>query len=835
MDVTVYILTLAGLLVVVSLVQPLAVRLKLPHSVLLAGIGVAIGLGSSLLMGQGPEVQHLASPLANLPIRSATFINVFLPVLLFHAALTIDVRRMAEDAAPILLLAVVAVFVATAFIGFGLWAVAAQSLTVCLLVGAIVATTDPAAVIAVFRDLGAPARLTRLVEGESLLNDAAAIAIFTFLLGMLVSKQEPEPLEAALTFGVGFLGGLVLGIALGRIVVAALPLVSEMAAAEVTLSLALPYIAFVLGEMLHVSGVVAVVAAGLVLAAAGRSRLSPASWAHLRGVWEQIAYWAGSLLFILASILVPKMLTKATAYDLVLVLAVVAAALAARALVLFAMLPALSALGLAQTVDHRYKLVITWGGLRGAVTLALALAVTESRALDPRTKTFVAVLATGFVLYTLLVQGTTLRMLIRRLGLDRLPPLHQVLRRQVLALSLAEVRDAVRTTGAGYGAQPETVEAVAGAYDARSAQAGGEAIESALTDKERLATGLVALADRERELVLVHHGHGTATLRIVEKLLRHAAQIADAARAGGRTGYNRAARRMLDYGAPFRIAYLLQRWTGLEAPLARQLGDRFELLMVRKAVLDELLSFNSRRMPPLLGPRIAEILAEILAGRHAATVTALEALRLQYPDYAEAMERRFLRRFALRQELTHYRTLHAEGLIGEELYDHLRREVRAAEKAAAARPRLDLRLSTRGMIDKCDLFAGCDQAQCRRLARLLKPRFAVPGETILRRGDKARSIYFISSGAVEVIFPRERIRLGRGEFFGEIAVLEGGPRVADVVALGYSRLLVLDHKDLRRFLDQYPALKDRLESTAHARSLAGAGVAEIDAASTGAS
>ena len=99
---------------------------------------------------------------------------------------------MLEDAAPILMLAVVATVVSAAIVGLALWPLAGLPLVVCLLLGAVVSTTDPAAVIAVFRDVGAPARLTRLVEGEALLNDAAAIVLFTVLLGMIVSGRQPD-------------------------------------------------------------------------------------------------------------------------------------------------------------------------------------------------------------------------------------------------------------------------------------------------------------------------------------------------------------------------------------------------------------------------------------------------------------------------------------------------------------------------------------------------------------------------------------------------------------------------------------------------------------------
>ena len=125
-------------------------------------------------------------------------------------------------------------------------------------------------------------------------------------------------------------------------------------------------------------------------------------------------------------------------------------ALAGRAVVLWGLLPLLSGVGLSQRVDNKYKVVILWGGLRGAITLALALAVTEAAAIPHDVQRFIAVLATGFVLFTLLVQGLTLRPLIRVLRLDRLSPADQALRAQVLALSRRRVVEAVRTIGQEY-------------------------------------------------------------------------------------------------------------------------------------------------------------------------------------------------------------------------------------------------------------------------------------------------------------------------------------------------------------------------------------------------
>src|SRR6516225_3187609 len=217
------------------------------------------------------------------------FLVVFLPLLLFQAALTIDVRELVDDVPPILTLAVLAVFVSAAGIGFTLSFVGGVPLTVALLLGSIVASTDPAAVVAIFRDLGVPLRLVRLVEGESLLNDAAAIVLFTVLLGIVADGTHPSVASTAVRVAMSFVGGVVLGVIGGRLVSAVVPLLGRSKPAEVTLSLALPYLVYLLGEeVFGVSGVVAVVCAGLTIGAVARARLAPENWDYLEQVWEQI-------------------------------------------------------------------------------------------------------------------------------------------------------------------------------------------------------------------------------------------------------------------------------------------------------------------------------------------------------------------------------------------------------------------------------------------------------------------------------------------------------------------------------------------------------------------
>ena len=834
MQAPLFIAAIAGLLVVISLIQPLARRLKVAPSVVLALVGTAIGvLASWLLYTPSTDAfNQIASVFVNLPLNSQGILHLVLPVLLFQTTLTLDVRRMADDAGVIFVMAVVAVVVATAFIGFALSPFTAVPLVACLLLGAIVATTDPVAVVAIFRDIGAPARLGRLVEGESLLNDAAAIALFVILLGSLTGTSAPTLAGGLELFLWSFSGGIALGYLGGQVLVRLLPLVRDFRLAQVTLSVAMPYLVYTIAEnLVGVSGVVAVVVAGIVINLAGPSRVTPDGWTYLNDVWDQMAFWASSLIFMLASILIPKLLVDVGWYDIALLAIVVVAALAARAVILFGLLPLMSLLQLSQPVSTPFKTVMLWGGMRGAITLTLALGVTENLAIDPQVKRFVAVLATGFVLFTLLVYGTTLKPLIRVFGLDKLPPLDSAMRAQVLALALTNVREGVARAAAEYHIAPAAVEETDRRYRERLAESSGAGSGlDEILDRDRITIGLVSISNREREIVLRHLRERTASIHTAEELLARIGRIADRARAGGRIEYNRAARQALAFPRTMRLAQWFQRSLKYDRWLARLLGDRYEMLLLNRIVLDELIAFTGEKIEPLLGHRVVEILTEILLGRREATTTALEALRLQYPDYADSLDQRFLQKAALRLEEDAYRSLHAQNLIGTELYSNLSQSVRDGREEADARPQLDMGMRTEDLTAQLPLFRDLSEDRIRAISKLMRPLFAVPGEVLIRKGERGDTAYFISSGAVEVITEHVRVRLGRGDVFGEIALLTGQPRTADVRALGYCNLLVLSRSDFRSLIDKDPALKQHMANMAAERRQMNASALEDDSA-----
>lgn len=682
---------LGGLLALVALIQVAAVRLGVPEATLLSLVGIVLGGSYVTIDAVAPEVaRYFFSPLVQPDFPAEAYVWLFLPPLLFQVALSVDVRSMARDVAPILLLAVVAVFVATGFIGLALGLVAPQGWIVCLLVGAIVATTDPSAVVGIFRDVGAPARLIHLVEGESLLNDAAAIAIVSVLVEMLTHQGAGANWAGGLqSLGLSFVGGVLLGLAVGRVVAFVLQHMGDLAVAETALTLALPWPLYLFGsEVLGVSGVVAVVCAALTINALGRTRLTPRNWLHLQLVWEQVAVIAGAVVFLLAALRVPALLKGVEWHDLGYVAAAVAAALVARLVVLFLMFPSLSRLKLSEPISPAYSLAIAWGGLRGAVTLVLALGVAENAALPHAVRQFVANTATGFVLFSLLVNGSSLRWVIRQLRLDQLSPQDQALQQQAINLSTEEVEATVQRIAGIFHMQPATADQVRALY--RRDMAAGMAVldlNEALPERERLAVGLVTLAMRENDLI-PEYGEGVLSVRNLDAMMLNTARMIDAARSEGRLGYNREARRILVPGWRQRTAEWLHRVVGLDAPLENMLADRFELMVCRRAVLERLRRYNVQRLTPLLGERMAGVLDGVLAARVESVEQSIAEMRSRYSGFTEALEQRLLLLFALRQGRASMEAMVAERVVSKEVANGVQQEIERAWKSGIARPSL---------------------------------------------------------------------------------------------------------------------------------------------------
>jgi CPA1 family monovalent cation:H+ antiporter len=820
-DIGLIVFGITGLLALTSLLPALAQRLRLPYSVLLALAGCALGLlmAARDQMTEGTMVADFLAVLSSFHISSEAFLVIFLPALLFESALAIDVRRMMSDIAPILLMAVIAVVVCMVVVGFALASVTEYGLIACLMLGAIIATTDPAAVIGIFKEIGAPKRLTMLVEGESLLNDAAAIALFSMLAGMLLGGQEAAWGAAAVNFLIKFLGGGLLGGAMGLGVCLLFPLLRGFTTAEITLTVALAYLSFVVGEhYFHVSGVVACVIAGLVVGSLGRTRMSPGTHERMAGAWGQLGFWANSLIFLFAAMLVPAIMERTTWAEILAILVLYFAALAARVIVVFGLLPLLTAAGIAEHVNNRMKAVVLWGGMRGAISLALALAVVEHPNASEPIRDFIATSVTGFVLLTLFINGTTLRLIIHWLKLDRLSALDRGLRDRALSLAIEEIDQEVRAIGRREGLASAAIDMITTRYAMqlnhfRRIRAG----HGDLMLDELLSIGLAMLSAQEEVRYFKNFKDGIMPRRIAATLLTDAGRLREAARFTGREGYAAAASQTLRHDWRMNLGIWLNHRFGLEWLLADALAERCETMLNRRLVIGELLGFSRDRLTALLGEETAIEIRGLILERTRAIDEALTALRLQYPDFTRELQSRYLGRIARQMESDRYDEWKERAIVGGEVAEALARDRDRRWADLDKQGRLDMALSAAELVERVPLFAKLPTDKRASISRLLRPRMTLPGDPIVRRGQHGDAMYFIASGAAVVLIPGKPVELGSGEFFGELALLTGQPRNADVVSLGYCSLLELRSGDFQALLAGDADLKRAIEAVAEER------------------
>ena len=826
---TIYaLLAIAMVLTVVSLLVPLAERLRVPHTVLLAIAGMGLGFLGSWIISSDIRLGALGDAfigLDKLGVGSDVFLPLFLPPLLFTAGLTIDVRRLLDEVWAVLLMAIVAVLVCIAIVGGVVHLATGMDLVVCLLLGAVVSTTDPAAVIGIFRDVGAPKRLSILAEGESLLNDAVAIAAFGLFVGVLVSRTAPDPTDVVLTadpsgavlvFLREFVGGLICGFVMARVAMLLLPRLGESDAAIASVTVSLTYLSFLVADRYwHVSGVVSVVLAALTVAAYGPTHLHPRQWTALRRLWAQLEFWANCLIFVLASMLAANVLVQITWLYVWGVAAVAFGAFLARTLVVFGMLPVLEKTHLVQPVDRRYKSILVWGGLRGAVTIVLAMVAAGDERLPDDVRQFVALSATLFVLFTLFVNATTLGLIMHVLGLDKLSRLELALRDRVLALSRVNVDRHLQEIMRQHNARVDGI-------DADPASAGEASIESApaelaLSLGERVKVGLVTLCTREKELYLELFEQQILSRRMVAVLAARADRLIDTVRDHGVAGYEQWLHDISLPDAGFRAALWLHRRLGFAGLLTERLADRFEILMVSQSMLGELAAFNVSSVADLLGPDAEVELAAVIENRQEVVDSALKALSLQYPGYAESIQARQLERAAIRFEAAEYARRLQEGIISREVYNDLRHQLAKRRGAIGQRPPLDLGLELAGMISRVSLFASLDSKTITEVGKRLRALVALPHEKIVAIGGPPDAMYFIAAGEVTVKAPTFEVKLKEGDFFGEMGLLTDQPRNADVIADGYCHLLVLYRKDFRQLLDKRPAVRAEIEAVAARR------------------
>ncbi len=361
---------------VASLVAIVGRRFRIPYTVGLVIAGLIIGWQSDLTVEISPKL----------------FLSLFLPPLLFEAAFHVNFERLRQNLGTIIFLAVPSVVLNMLFVGFVVYWGGGLALPVAIVFGSLIAATDPVAVVSIFRKLGAPKRLEILLEGESLLNDGTAIVMFNLALASVAAGSFN--LGEGLTSFIRVAGGgLIIGLLFGWLFSRVTTFIDDHLV-ETTLTTLVAFGSFFVAEdLLHFSGVLAVVAAGIVSGNVGPQGMSPTTKIVVFNFWEYAAFAANSAVFLLIGL--QTNLTELLD-NWEPILWAIFAVLISRAVVIYFFSR------LAGRMEARWRHVLFWGGLRGAISLALAFSLPLTLGAS---RDLIITMSFGVVLFSIIVQG----------------------------------------------------------------------------------------------------------------------------------------------------------------------------------------------------------------------------------------------------------------------------------------------------------------------------------------------------------------------------------------------------------------------------------------------
>lgn len=416
-------LTIGGL-IIGAILKSLLKHSRLPYTVGLFAIGIILGVMNRTGVFQSlPELHDAVSSVAN--INPDLILYLFLPILIFDAAYELNLHIFKKTLANATLLAAPGLIicmlltgalmmgVATFIPGFESWTWA-----FALMFGALISATDPVAVVALLHELKTSKRFSTLVDAESLLNDGTGIVCFMLFFGAYAAGETTHA-SPVITFirEVGL--STLLGFLLARIVIWFITRINSEEMVQNSVIILAAYLTFILSQYyLGVSGVIALVAFGLTVTYVGKPRLKPQVNTFMEHFWELLTYIANTLIFILVGVVIAEKVDFSWGALGVLILIYIALNLIRFAMIML-LYPVMKRLGYGLT--KRESVILTWGGLRGALAMTLALMVSYTPAIPEDIRSQVLFFTAGIVTLTLCINATTMRALLNRLGLTHVP------------------------------------------------------------------------------------------------------------------------------------------------------------------------------------------------------------------------------------------------------------------------------------------------------------------------------------------------------------------------------------------------------------------------------
>jgi len=420
-------------------IKVLSLKTKIPYTVLLV-------IGGSLLVPLS-KIDAL-SFITSFQLSPELLFFVFLPILIFESAYNIKIRNIQENKFAISMLAIVGLLISTFFIGFvGQWMFQLIGLDIPLLVtllfGAIISATDPVAVLSLFKEYGAPHRLTLIFEGESLFNDGTAFAIFLVFLEIMLHGFHGETtlIEGFFSFFTMMIGGGLFGLFMGFLFSKLIELVKGNEHLEITLTLLVAHFTFLLAELIseelmiaghhiQLSSIIATLFSSLVMGNFGRYKMSSGVEEYMDKFWSYFAFLANSLVFVLMGLLFTS-LSISLHVAILPILITILVVVIARAISIYSSIGIANQIKSEESIPLNWQHLLSWGSLRGALAVIMVMLIPDDLTLpnwhyDFSIKEFITAITIGSIYFTLLIKATTIGKVIRWLNIDSLLPHEQM-------------------------------------------------------------------------------------------------------------------------------------------------------------------------------------------------------------------------------------------------------------------------------------------------------------------------------------------------------------------------------------------------------------------------
>jgi len=782
---------------------------KLPLTVLLVFVGIAIS-------HFGHDTPGL-SLLSQFQLTPELVLFVFIPTLIFESAFNLNARQLSNNLWPILTLAIPGLLISTCIIGFIFSVFTEFDLMVGLLLGAILSATDPVAVIAIFKQLGVPERLTILVEGESLFNDATSLVLATILIGLLTAGEFSSDVLVSGTgeFLLVFAGGVIVGWVLALITGNMLGRIESDPGIEITLTTILAYFSFIIAEhVFHVSGIMAVVAAGMTIGSWGKSKISPSTSAFMEHFWEYLAFVANALIFLMVGLQI-DLVVLWESVDLIAL--VVVAMLISRAIVIYSVVPLIGRMPGAEPIGMPFQSVMYWGGLRGAIALAIVLALPPFYYKD----TLIS-LVMGAVLFTLVVQGLSIEKLVKFLGLDALS----------ISDSLAKLEGDKNARVEGLKRLNSLVSG--GLFSQRIADNLREKSEQSLSKlgaeietlnsnmtKEEMATILAmrCLArEKARFYELFSHGlinesayrelEHTIAVQFDEVRHRGLMPTVKAEKSIGKTVFE-AVTNMFEVAGARALAERLST-----SSIIRDYDVAWGRYRAANSVLNGLDAIASEgNIDTVTTGNMREVYEEILRAAKA----QIDEVAEQYPEFVETIQEQLGQRLLLVAEHASVEQAAEMGMINEGIaHTILKNQASRIRQLNQENMSACFEIEVTEILKKVPMFQGVSEAEHAFIGGYLRTKTVPRGKVIIRQGSAGDSIFLIARGIANVeVTEGDAVShvatLYAGDFFGEAALLHGTPRNATTIAATPCSLYELNRQDLDRICEQHPKIRQMVE------------------------